>query len=174
VEHNRYVGLKTGELLPSLTVTAQNVLVKPDVALAQIDADAAARVAVMTQSEVQPRTNPVVAERGGNASAGEEEHTPQNALVPSPSSLQALPKDKEPQIHRFYGSVKLNPRMMAGDAGKIMEEVVAHLTSLSKAGIEVTLEIQGTMPNGVPPDTRRAITENCRTLRFDSYGFEEE
>jgi hypothetical protein len=55
-----------------------------------------------------------------------------------------------------------------------MEEVVAHLTSLSKAGIEVTLEIQGTLPNGVPPDTVRTVTENCRTLRFESYGFEEE
>jgi len=174
VEHNRYLGLKTGELLSSLTVTAQNVLVKPEVAQAQLDADAASKVAMMPQSETQPRTNPVVAERGGNASAGEEGYAHQNALAPSSSSLPALPKDKEPQFHRFYGSVKLNPRMMAGDAGKIMEEVVAHLTSLSKAGIEVTLEIQGTMPNGVSPDTRRAITENCRTLRFDSYGFEEE
>jgi len=174
-EHNRYLGLKAGEILPSLTVTAQNVLVKPDVAQAQIDADTAARVAMMTQSDAQPRTYPIVAERGG-VSAAEQVPTSQSGPVPSPSSMPMMPKnkDKEPQFHRFYGSVKLNPRMMAGDAGKIMEEVVAHLTSLSKAGIEVTLEIQGTLPNGVPPDTVRTITENCRTLRFESSGFEEE
>ena len=157
-------------------MTAQNVLVKPDVAQAQIDVDASARITVMTQNEAPPRTNPVIAERKGKVSVGEEVSTPQNVPIPSQAYLPGVPKqvDKEPQFHRFYGSVKLNPRMMAGDAGKIMEEVVAHLTSLSKAGIEVTLEIQGTMPNGVPPDTIRTITENCRTLRFDSYGFEEE
>ena len=63
---------------------------------------------------------------------------------------------------------------MAGEAGKIMEEVVKHLTSLSKAGVEVTLEIQATLPNGVPTNTVQTVTENCRTLRFESFGFEEE
>ena len=80
----------------------------------------------------------------------------------------------EPQYHRFYGSVKINPRMMALDAGKIMEEVVKHLTTLYGANVQVTLEIQATLPGGAPESTRRTVEENCRTLRFEGYGFEEE
>ena len=80
----------------------------------------------------------------------------------------------ETRYHRFYGSVKINPRMMAGDAGKIMEEVVKHLTTLYGANVQVTLEIQATLPNGAPESTRRAVEENCRTLRFEGFGFEEE
>jgi len=170
-EHNRYLGLKAGEPLAFLTVTGQNILVKSEVAQAQLAADDAARVAAMPHIEAQPRPNPVVAERGG-ATTVEDGYAAQD--VPAQPYTPIASRQQEKQYHRFYGSVKINPRMMAGDAGKIMEEVVAHLTSLSKAGIEVTLEIQGTLPNGIVPDTKRAIEENCRTLRFDSYGFEEE
>ena len=173
-ENNRYVGLKAGEVLPFVTVTAQNVLVKPEVAQAQLDAENEARVAMRTHTEAQLRTSPVVAERASTTPTEDAPHTAHKAPVSPSSYTPVSSQQEEPQFHRFYGSVKLNPRMMAGDAGKIMEEVVAHLTSLSKAGIEVTLEIQGTLPNGVPPDTIRTITENCRTLRFESYGFEEE
>jgi hypothetical protein len=80
----------------------------------------------------------------------------------------------EQQFHRFYGSVKINPRVMAGDAGKIMEEVIKHLTTLYGANVQVTLEIQANMPNGVPEGTLRTVAENCRTLHFESFGFEEE
>ncbi len=84
------------------------------------------------------------------------------------------PEKKEPQLHRFHGSVTINARMMAGDAGKIMEEVVKHLTTLYGANVQVTLEIQATIPGGVPDGTVRTVTENCRTLRFEGFGFEEE
>ncbi len=88
--------------------------------------------------------------------------------------LDSIPAVQEPQFHRFYGSVKINARMMAGDAGKIMEEVVKHLTTLYGANVQVTLEIQADIPGGVPEGTVRTVTENCRTLRFESFGFEEE
>ncbi len=172
-ESKRYLGLKAGEPLAALQVTAHNLLVKSEVALAQQRADAAARVVLFTQSEPQQRNKPVVAERG-ETSFLENVYGLDAPVAPIPSFLSAPPKVEEKQYHRFYGSVKLNPRMMAGDAGKIMEEVVTHLISLSKAGVEVTLEIQGTLPNGVASDTVRTVTENCHTLRFESYGFEEE
>ena len=41
------------------------------------------------------------------------------------------------------------------------------------ASAEVTLEIQADLPEGAPEDLVRTITENCRTLKFDSQGFEE-
>jgi len=101
-------------------------------------------------------------------------------LEPTEQSAQATyfltvkPEKKGPQFHRFHGSITINARMMAGDAGKIMEEVVKHLTTLYGANVQVTLEIQATIPGGVPDTTVRTVTENCRTLRFEGFGFEEE
>jgi hypothetical protein len=62
--------------------------------------------------------------------------------------------------------------MMAGYVGKIMEEVVKHLTTLYGANMQVTLEIQANIPNGVPEMTVRTVTENCRTLKFEDFWFE--
>ena len=42
------------------------------------------------------------------------------------------------------------------------------------ANVEVTLEIQASIPDGAPEKTVRDVTENCRTLKFESYGFEED
>jgi hypothetical protein len=54
--------------------------------------------------------------------------------------------------------------------------VAAHLRhhKLSKDVISVTLEIQAYLPDGVPPAIVQTVKENCYTLRFESYGFEEE
>jgi hypothetical protein len=42
------------------------------------------------------------------------------------------------------------------------------------ARVTVTLEIEAEMPNGAPEQVVRVVTENGRTLRFTSQGFEKE
>ena len=42
------------------------------------------------------------------------------------------------------------------------------------SGVMVTLEIAAKCPEGVPEAVVRTVSENCRTLKFDSQGFEEE
>jgi hypothetical protein len=59
------------------------------------------------------------------------------------------------------------------DAGKIAEEVVQHISLLEGARVSVTLEIQATIPKGATEQAVRTVAENCRTLKFTSYGFEE-
>lgn len=59
------------------------------------------------------------------------------------------------------------------DAGKIAEEVVQHLSSLVGSNVELTLEIRADVPDGVPDNVVRTVTENCRTLKFKNIGFEE-
>lgn len=49
-----------------------------------------------------------------------------------------------------------------------------HLAGLVDADVEVTLEIQATFPDGVPEGVLRVVTENSRTLKFTTSGFEEE
>jgi len=50
----------------------------------------------------------------------------------------------------------------------------AHLTGLVGASVTVTLEIEAEIPSGAPVTVVRTVTENCRTLRFESQGFEKE
>jgi len=74
---------------------------------------------------------------------------------------------------RFHAAVKLDAIRLGRDAARIAEEVVQHLSGLVDAHVEVTLEIQAEIPDGAPAELVRTITENCRTLRFESHGFEE-
>jgi hypothetical protein len=59
------------------------------------------------------------------------------------------------------------------DASRIAEEVVQHLSGIVGANVEVTLEIHAELPEGANDKLVRDVTENCRTLRFGTYGFEE-
>jgi hypothetical protein len=59
------------------------------------------------------------------------------------------------------------------DASRIAEEIVQHLTAIVGAHVEIALEIQADLPDGASDKLVRDVTENCRTLRFSSYGFEE-
>ena len=62
---------------------------------------------------------------------------------------------------------------MAGrDAGKIAEEVIAHLASLVGAKVTVTIEVSAEIPDGAPEQVVRTVTENSKTLKFTSHGFE--
>ena len=83
----------------------------------------------------------------------------------SPSS--ARPK-------RFYGTVALDATRVGRDAGRIADEVIAHLVGLVGSSVKVTLEIEADVSSGVPENVVRAVIENSRTLKFSSYGFEQE
>jgi len=75
---------------------------------------------------------------------------------------------------RYHGSVSLDPNRVGRDAGRIADEVISHLAGLMSADVKVTLEIQATMPSGAPDTVVRIVTENSRTLKFTSHGFEQD
>lgn len=52
-------------------------------------------------------------------------------------------------------------------------EVVQHLAGLMDAKIQVRIEVSAETPSGVPDHVARTVTENCRTLKFDTAEFEE-
>ena len=55
----------------------------------------------------------------------------------------------------------------------MIEEVAQHLSGLLGARVEITMEIHAELPEGAPEQVVRTVTENCRTLKFTNYGFEE-
>jgi hypothetical protein len=60
------------------------------------------------------------------------------------------------------------------DASRIADEVIVHLSGLVGAKVTVTLEVQAEIPAGAPDHVVRTVTENSRTLKFTSQGFEKE
>ena len=78
-----------------------------------------------------------------------------------------------PQATRFFGSAQLRSERPGRDAAEIAEAIIAHLTGLVGANVEITLDIHATIPDGAPAHVVRTVTENCRSLRFKEYGFED-
>ena len=73
---------------------------------------------------------------------------------------------------RFHGTVLLDATRVGRDAGKIAEEVIAHLAGLVGAKVTVTIEVSAEIPDGAPEQVVRTVTENSKTLKFTSHGFE--
>ena len=74
----------------------------------------------------------------------------------------------------FVGSVRLDGSRLGRDAGKIAEEVLQHMSTLPGAEVEVRLEVQVRVKGGIPDDVVRTVSENAKTLKFDTAGFERE
>jgi len=70
--------------------------------------------------------------------------------------------------------VVLDAARVGRDASRIAEEVIAHLAGLVGATVTVAIEIEAEIPSGAPDNVVRTVTENSRTLKFISQGFERE
>ena len=83
------------------------------------------------------------------------------------------PAPPQPQSRRFHMTATLDNTRILKNAASLMDEVINHLTQLDGATVEIKLLVDATMPAGAPMSTVRTVTENCRTLRVDDFGFEE-
>jgi hypothetical protein len=162
---DRYVGLQAS-ISVRVIADGQSVVVKPDVAKTQMDAEAAA--AATTSGGTQPGGT-----TGGTPPTGDSESEGGEATMGGDGTTPAVDPPK-PVYRRFHGSVKLDSLRVGRDASRIADEVIQHLSGLVGADVEVTLEVHAKLQDGASDKTVRDVTENCRTLRFDTFGFEKE
>lgn len=151
----KYRGMRSGQRV-HVTEADSGLVVKSEASRRQLSA-----------------TSPVPAgtSSGNTSTAG----APGPTIDPIQSDPFALtsPPQARPQPKRFHGSVALDATRVGRDAGRIADEVIAHLAGLVGSDVKVTLEIQAEVPNGVPEKVVRTVTENSRTLKFKDHGFEE-
>ena len=154
-EAKRYRGLRGGQVVSLPDADAPGLLVRPDIARQQLDAESAPPAS------------------GGEAtSAGTGGESPVPGGGPSPGEVPSgIPP---PQPTRFHRTVALDSTRVGRDASRIADEVIAHLSGLVGAKVKVTLEIEAEVPSGAPDQVIRTVTENSRTLKFTSQGFEKE
>jgi predicted AAA+ superfamily ATPase len=149
----RYRGLRAGQGCSLSDTNSPALLVKGDVARAQLDAGS-----VRPPVPVPPDGTAV----GGSGSTVTKPVSPGGAKVTA-----VLPK-------RFEGKVTLDAARVGRDAGRVAEEVIAHLAGLVGATVTVTLQIDAEIPSGAPDQVVRTVTENSRTLKFSEHGFAKE
>lgn len=155
----RYRGLRCGQRVAVSLENSEGLLVRPEVAQRQQAAEAVPAVGPTTGAEEpgQPTTAP-----------GTTSGDPSGGTRPTPTLTPArVPR-------RFHGTVALDPTRVGRDAGRIADEVIAHLAGLVGSEVTVTLEIEARIPAGAPNHLVRTVTENSRTLKFTSQGFEED
>ncbi len=75
-------------------------------------------------------------------------------------------------VRRYLASLALDPDRPSRDMGRVAEEVLTHLSTLPRAKLRITVEIDAEVPEGVPEDIQRIILENGTALKFSSQSFE--
>ncbi|PTQ88007.1 Swt1 family HEPN domain-containing protein [Nitrosomonas ureae] len=153
----RYKGLRGGQMVPLTDAHAPGLVVKPYVASKQLDAELAAQL-LPGGMPGQPQRNDI-------------ETTPTTPLDETTSGEPQLAASKP---KRFYGTAVLDTTRVGRDASRIADEVISHLAGLVGAMVTVTIEIEAEIPEGTPDNVVRTVTENSRTLKFKSQGFEKE
>ncbi|MCS1417413.1 MAG: hypothetical protein M2R46_05167 [Verrucomicrobia subdivision 3 bacterium] len=162
-EAGRYRGLRGGVVVNLPDENAPGLLVKPAVAAVQLAAESA-----------EPVPGQETAAPGGERGSGSLGVKPGTQGEIDGFGAGPKPVPEPAPLKRFHGSVSLDPTRVGRDAGQIAEEVISHLAALPGATVRVTLEIEAETPNGATDTVVRTVTENSRTLRFKSQGFEQE
>ena len=147
-EAERYRGLRRGDAISRPDPDGSGLLVKPEVARLQLDLESGGQ-------------------NGPGGGPGERSTPPDEEDTEVEISEPTRPK-------RFYGTVTLDSTRVGRDASQIADEVISHLSGLIGAKVRVTLEIEAEVPSGAPDHVVRTVTENSRTLKFTSQGFEKE
>jgi predicted AAA+ superfamily ATPase len=145
-DSGRYLGLVAGSGT-NVLIDGLSVVVKPEAAKRQLDEEAAP---IPGPGPEAPPTEIEPGEKSGSVIAAPEK-----------------------AVRRFFGVKALDPQRVSRDADQIATEIVTHLVGLVGADVQVKLEITADVPEGVPDNVVRTVTENAKTLKFEQHGFEE-
>lgn len=158
----RYIDLKLNETVYS--INPSDLLVKPAVAMKQImeEGKVAGQSGGM-QGDADP------AGGGGSGTAGSQ---------PLTGGMSGRSGDNTgtrtaPQNTRFFMSAKLDNTRVNKNVNDYLTEIIQHLMSVDGADVELTLEVNVNAPEGIPSSTVRTVSENCRTLKIQDFGFED-
>lgn len=158
----RYLDLKLNETV--FSINQSDLLVKPSIAMKQIMEE---RKPDAPDSSSMPNSSGGSSEVGG---FGGGQGRPQSGgtSAQTDGSDAAAPKNT-----RFFMSAKLDNTRVNKNVNDYLTEVIQHLMAVDGADVELTLEVSVNAPGGIPSTTVRTVSENCRTLKIQNFGFED-
>jgi len=95
--------------------------------------------------------------------------TPPGPVILGPATPGPVPT---PKAKSFYGSADVAPATAKVRLVQIAEEIIAILAADPNAEVKVSVEIQATFPDGAQDQSKRAVSENARTLGFNNAEWE--
>jgi hypothetical protein len=161
---NRYIDLKFNQ--PISSIESSGLLVKTDIAQNQLSAEANIREQQTTQ--VVESINQQDSGRIIDTNYPPTKDIGSTVIHDSTVPLQDVPKNR-----RFFMTACLDNTRINRDVQRLVEEVISHLTAVDGTQAEISLEVNVTSPNGLPSQVVRTVSENCRTLKVQDFGFEE-
>ncbi len=166
----RYLDLKYAQSVGMVERSAY--LVKVPIAQKQFAEDEAKRQAAETEAQAREAQQGFV--NAGGAAPMSQPMTVNGVSThvesgqPTPPPAVESPKNK-----RFYMSVPLDTTRIGRDVQRLVEEVITHLATADGTQVEVSLEVNVQAPDGLSQQIVRTVSENCRTLHVEDFGFED-
>ena len=155
--NGRYVDLKFNKAV--VGVNQSDLLVKTNVAMKQLVAE-------------KPPVEPGPPTPGGG-NGGDSIDNPGGGNSGNGGSGKVGPTPPPSPINKhFYMSAKLDNVRINRDVNTYVQEIIQHLSAVQGATVELKLEVDVIAPNGIPNNTVRTVSENCRTLKVDDFGFD--
>jgi uncharacterized protein len=128
--------------------------------------------AAVAYEAANPRVAPPAPAAPGLIPAG----TSTSAASPATSSHQAVPSQTAaktaPKAKSYHGSVEVSPVVAKMRLVQIAEEIIAILAADPNADIKISVEIDASFPHGAQDQTKRAVSENGKTLGFKTSEWE--
>lgn len=130
------------------------------------------QVAALKQKAAEAQEKPTATTPGG--SVNPPASTNNSPVHPGEKPIAPIPpQPDQPKNGHFFMTATLDTTRVVKNVGNLMDEVINHLMQVNGANVEIKLVVEATMPDGTPVTTVRAVTENCRTLKVDDFGFGE-
>ncbi len=145
---SRYGGLTAAAQLGA--VVPSGMIVKPDFAVLQFDAERDSGTAGDSGSDAAPTL-------GGDATS--EGPDSQQTVGPG------LPS-------RYYGRIALDSIRWTRQVADIAEAVVNQIAKAPDAKVRITIEVEADSESGFAEGVQRTVSENAAVLKFDTSEFE--
>lgn len=130
------------------------------------------QVAALKQKAAEAQEKPTATTPGGSVNPPASTNNPPVHPGEKPIAL-IPPQPDQPKNGHFFMTATLDTTRVVKNVGNLMDEVINHLMQVDGANVEIKLVVEATMPDGTPVTTVRTVTENCRTLKVDDFGFGE-
>lgn len=152
--NDRYVDLKWNQTV--FNVNPTDLLVKPHIAKAQ------------RAKEKQKTDDP---NSGTNVNpGGQQGGSTENPAGNGTSGGGDTPANDTANRH-FFMSADIDPVRVNKVVSTYVDEIIRYLMQVDGASVELRLEVDVNAPNGIPSNTVRTISENCKTLKVNDFGF---
>jgi len=125
-------------------ITDQTLLVKPEVAKAQLPE------VITPPVDLPGETTPVP-----------------TSVAPTPGVVESKAST------RFFGVYEVDPERYSRDLNRLSQEILQHLSSIDGVDLDITIEIHAAVKEGFAADKIRVILENARSLKFKNSSFEQ-